>query len=102
MELYILTALVFIYIITAFAGDSLLTKRIWALAFVVSFLLMALSLSALKLSNEDVMLAAGQFNWYYFLYVFSALTVAVGLINMWIYRRQIWQLCQKSDSESKE
>lgn len=102
MELYILTALVFIYIITAFAGDSLLTKRIWALAFAVSFLLMALSLSALKLSTEDVMLAAGQFNWYYFLYVFSALTVAVGLINMWIYRRQIWQLCQKSDSESKE
>ncbi len=102
MELYILTALVFIYIITAFAGNSLLTKRIWALAFAVSFLLMALSLSALKLNGEDVMLAAGQFNWYYFLYVFSVLTVAVGLINMWIYRRQIWQLCQKSDSESKE
>ncbi|MBQ8482253.1 MAG: hypothetical protein IJ532_06945 [Alphaproteobacteria bacterium] len=102
MELYILTALIFIYIITAFAGNNLLTKQIWALAFAASFLLMALSLSALKLNGEDVMLSAGQFNWYYFLYVFSALTVAIGVINMWIYRRQLWQLCRKSAEDSKE
>ncbi|MBR1600345.1 MAG: hypothetical protein IJ677_02065 [Alphaproteobacteria bacterium] len=102
MELYILIALIFIYVITAFAGNSLLTKRIWALAFLASFILMALSLSALKLDGEDVMLSAGQFNWYYFLYVFSALTVAIGAINIWIYRRQLWQLCQKDDSVSKE
>ena len=102
MELYILTALIFIYVITVFAGNSLLTRRIWALAFGVSFLLMALSLSALKLNGEDIMLSAGQFNWYYFLYVFSALSVAIGLINMWIYRHEIWRLCQKSEEDDKE
>ena len=48
------------------------------------------------------MLSAGQFNWYYFLYVFSALSVAIGLINMWIYRREIWRLCQKSEEDDKE
>lgn len=95
MEIYVLTALVFIYIVTAAAGGELLTRRIWALALVVSVLLMTLALGALRLNNEDVMLSAGQFNWYYFLYMFSALTAAVGFINLWIYRRELWNLCRK-------
>ena len=102
MEIYILSALVFIYIITAFTENRVLTKRIWTFAFITSCALMGISLSALKLSGEDVMLSAGQFNWYYFLYVFSALSVAVGLINAWIYRRELWHLCQKSDDDNKE
>lgn len=102
MEIYILIALIFIYLITAFAGNPHTTKRIWALAYIISFVLMALSLSALKLNGEDIMLSAGEFNWYYFLYIFSALLVAVGLINMWIYRHELWRLCQKSDDDDKE
>ena len=102
MEIYILIALIFIYIITAFAGNRQITKRIWALAFIFSFILTGLSLSALKLNGEDIMLSAGQFNWYYFLYIFSALSVAIGLINMWIYRHELWQLCRKSDDNDKE
>lgn len=102
MEIYILLALIFIYIITAFTENNLLTKRIWALAFIISFLLMGISLSLLKLNGEDIMLSAGQFNWYYFLYIFSALSVAVGLINAWIYRHELWRLCRKSDDDDKE
>lgn len=102
MEIYILIALIFIYVITSVVSNNLLTKKIWALAFAVSFLLMGVSLSLLKLNGEDIMLSAGQFNWYYFLYIFSALTVAIGVINIWIYRREIWQLCQKSAEDDKE
>lgn len=102
MEIYILTALIFIYIITAFAGNPQITKRIWALALICSFILTGISVSALKLNGEDIMLSAGEFNWYYFLYIFSALSVAVGLINMWIYRHELWQLCRKSDDDDKE
>ena len=102
MEIYILTALIFIYIITAIVGNKVLTRKIWALAYIISFVLTALSLSALKLNGEDIMLSAGEFNWYYFLYIFAALLVAVGLINMWIYRHELWRLCQKSDDDDKE
>jgi len=102
MEIYILTALIFIYFITVIVGNKMLTRKIWALAFVITFVLMALSLSALKLNGEDIMISAGQFNWYYFLYIFSALCVATGLINMWIYRRELWKLCQKSTDDNKE
>ena len=102
MEIYILLALIFMYIITIVIEDDLLIKRIWTLALIMSFVLMGISLIALKLNGEDVMLSAGQFNWYYFLYIFSALSVAIGLINLWIYRRQLWHLCQKDKYESKE
>ena len=37
MEIYILIALIFIYLITAFAGNPHTTKRIWALAYIISF-----------------------------------------------------------------
>ena len=102
MEIYILLALIFIYIITSFIENSLLTKRIWTMAFIVSFMLMGISLSLLKLNGEDIMLSAGQFNWYYFLYVFAALSVAIGIINIWIYRRELWHLCRKSQDDDKE
>ena len=102
MEIYILLALIFIYIITAFIENSLLTKRIWTLAFIISFVLMAISLSLLKLNGEDIMLSAGQFNWYYFLYIFATLSVAIGIINIWIYRRELWHLCRKSQDDDKE
>lgn len=101
MEIYLLTALIFIYVITALAGNKQLTQKIWILAFAMSFVLMSVSLSAIRLNGEDVMLNAGQFNWYYFLYIFAALTVAVGLINMWIYRRELWHLWQNQEEETK-
>ena len=100
MEIYLLTALIFIYLITVLVGNKQLTRKIWAMAFAMSFVLMSVSLSALRLNGEDVMLNAGQFNWYYFLYVFSALTVAVGVINMWIYRRELWSLWQSPKDET--
>ena len=102
MEIYILLALVFIYVITALAENSLLTRRIWILAFIISFMLMGASLSAIHLDNEDIMLSAGQFNWYYFLYLFSTLSFTVGVINMWIYRRELLQLCRKESDDNKE
>jgi len=100
MEIYLLTALIFIYLITVLVGNKQLIRKIWAMAFAMSFVLMGVSLSALRLNGEDVMLNAGQFNWYYFLYVFSALTVAVGVINMWIYRRELWSLWQSPKDET--
>jgi len=102
MEFYLLIALIFIYIISAFTGNRHTVKRFWTMAFIFSFILMGISLGTLRLSNEDVMLNAGQFNWYYFLYIFSALCLAVGFINLWIYRHELLGLCKKNDATDKE
>lgn len=99
MELYILIALLFIYIVTAVIGSSQHTKRIWMMAWVLSFIMLGISLSAVRITNQDVMLNAGQFNWYYFLYIFGALTVALALINMWIYRHNLWNLWSQNTDE---
>lgn len=102
MELYIIAALFFVYIITAVANNKLLVYRIWTTAFIFSFVCLAISICFLRTSGQDVMLTANEWNWYYFLYLFSALSLALGLINCWMYRHFIWNLFRnKSSSENQ-
>jgi len=93
MELYLLSALIFIYIITLLVGISpRVIQKIWTLAFIFANILTAFSLFALRFKQQDIMLSADTFNWYYFLYIFGMLTLALGIINLWIYRRGLWHL----------
>lgn len=92
MEIYIIAALAFVYIITALFDNENTVRKIWTLSFICAAFLTSGALFALRVKHQDVMMTADNFNWYFFLYVFGALAFALGLINLWIYRRALWQM----------
>ncbi len=104
MELYILAVLLFIYMITVIVNNADTVRKIWTCAFIVAGFLSAVSLFALRIKHQDVMLAADNLNWYFFLYVFGAMAFALGIINLWIYRRALWQMLHSAsaDNSAKE
>ena len=102
MEIYVLAALVFVYIITALTGNQNLVRKIWTLSFICAAFLTAGALFALRVKHQDVMLTADNFNWYFFLYVFGALAFALGLINLWIYRRALWNMLRAQAAEPEK
>lgn len=99
MELYLLSALLLVYILTGFIIQKTLVRRIWTLAFIISFAATALAITLLRINGQDVMMTAGELNWYYLLYLFGSLSVVLGLINMWMYRRALWHILTASDAE---
>ena len=104
MELYLIIALFFIYLITAFTGSKILVKKIWTTAFIAAFLIACTALLFLRVTRQDVMLSADTFNWYYVLYIAGSLALVLGLINLWIYRLPLWHLFRSdiSEPENKE
>ncbi len=38
------------------------------------------------------MMSASQLNWYYMLYLFGSMSVVLGAINLWMYRKPMWQI----------
>ena len=69
MEIYVFAALLFMYIITTIAGNTLFVRRIWTTAFIGAAFLTSGALLALRIRHQDVMLTADNFNWYFFLYL---------------------------------
>ena len=86
MELYILAGLTFVYVITVMTESKVLVRKIWTIAFITAFAVSAIALMLLRVTKQDVMMTADTFNWYYVLYVFGAMSMALGIINLWIYR----------------
>ncbi len=87
MELYLFLALFLMYLLMNFFVKTNVQRKIWTLAFVVAFVITAISIAFIHVSNQDVMMSANQLNWYYLLYLFCSLSVVLGVINLWIYRR---------------
>lgn len=102
MEAYLFVALLFVYVITAVAGNQNTVRKIWTLSFICAAFLTAGALFALRVKHQEVMMTADNFNWYFFLYVFGALAFALGLINLWMYRRALWQMLRSSENAQKE
>lgn len=103
MELYLLITLLFIYLITAAMVNKDVVHRIWTLAFIAAFVVTVVAIGFLRVTNQDVMMSADNLNWYYLLYIFGSMSVVLGLINLWMYRRPLWQiLSAKDDSDTKE
>ncbi|MDO4162646.1 MAG: hypothetical protein Q4D80_06580 [Pseudomonadota bacterium] len=103
MELYLLITLLFIYLITAAMVNKDVVHRIWTLAFIAAFVVTAVAIGFLRVTNQDVMMSADNLNWYYLLYIFGSMSVVLGLINLWMYRRPLWQiLSAKDDGDTKE
>ena len=80
MEVFLFIALVFVYILTAFAVPDLIVKRIWLLGFVGAFLLTALSVLFIHTGRQTVLMQENEMNWYYFLYLFGSISVILGAI----------------------
>lgn len=99
MEIFLFIALVFVYVLTAFAVPELIVKRIWFLGFSASFLLTALSVLFIHSGRQTVLMQENEMNWYYFLYLFGSISVILGAINLWIYRKFVFKLFLGSDLE---
>ena len=92
MELYMFFAFSLFYIITVIMLDDVLRKRIWMIAFILSFVATSIAIMFIKAGKQDVMMNVGEMNWYYFLYLFGMVSVVMGLFNLWIYRRELWKM----------
>ncbi len=98
MEIYLLSAMILFYIITAVALSDRLLRKIWLAAFLLAFIITFIALSFLHFSNQAVMMNAAELSWYYLLYLFATIMSVLGIINFWMFRRQIWSTLS-ADSE---
>ena len=92
MEVFLFIALFFIYVLTAFTVPQKIVKRIWILGYIISFLITAMSIMFVSTSKQTVLMQESELNWYYFLYLFGSISVILGLINIWIYKKQIIEM----------
>lgn len=99
MELYLFFAFLLFYIITAFLLSERLKEKIWMIAFIISFAATSIAIAFVKVSQQDVMMNAEQLNWYYFLYLFGMISVVLGVFNLWIYRKPLWNIIFGTDDE---
>lgn len=102
MELYIITALLIVYFITVVSVSPHNRRKIWTLAFITAFTLTAIAIFFIRGNTQDVMLATNEFNWYYFVYLFGSVSVALGLLNIWIYRSSLWDLLFSSHNDEDD
>ncbi len=102
MELYLFFAFLLLYIITAYTLPRRLQRKIWTTAFIVSFAVTSASIGFVRLSRQDVMLDANQLNWYYVLFLFGMISVALGIFNLWMYRGALWQILFQSTEDSDD
>jgi hypothetical protein len=102
METYLFIALVFIYILTAFMLPKVILRRIWTIAFITSFIVTAISIFYIKLYAEDTLMKVGEINWYYILYVFGSISIILGSILLWIYKKALYQLFINNEDEEIE
>lgn len=104
MEIYLLVAVIVVYIMTALLMDQYKVRRIWTLAFMAASILTAVAIVFVHIYHQTVLLGANPLNWYYLLYLFAASAVVLGLINAWMYRGAIWRIMrvEPETDENKE
>lgn len=99
MEIYLLLAFLLLYILMALFVSKNVMHKIWTLAFMAAFVITAISIAFLRVNNQDVMMSASELNWYYVLYLFGSLSVVLGLINVWMYRKPLVEMFLDTSSE---
>lgn len=92
MELYLFFAFLLLYVITSFLLSEDMLRKIWTLAFILSFVVTSIAIGFVRLSRQDVMMDANQLNWYYILFLFGMVSVALGAFNLWMYRKPLWKI----------
>lgn len=97
MELYLFFAFLLLYVITAYMVPQRLQRKIWTLSFIASFVVTSIAIGFVRISQQNVMLDANQLNWYYILFLFGMISVALGVFNLWMYRKPLWRIMFDSD-----
>ncbi|MBR5154475.1 MAG: hypothetical protein IKW58_01985 [Alphaproteobacteria bacterium] len=92
METYLFITLIFVYILTAFMLPKNILKRIWTIAYILSFIITSISIFYIKLYATDTLMKVGELNWYYILYVFGSISIILGLIMLWLYKKPLINL----------
>ncbi len=101
MEIYLLLALFLMYIITAIFLEKNILQRIWLGAFVIMFAVTAGALGFWRFTNQEVMMNVAAISWYYILYLSLSLTVVLGAVNLWLFRRQLWRVLSENDDDAQ-
>ena len=101
MELYLFLAFILLYILMSFFVQKNVLRKIWTLAFVVAFVVTAVAIGFLRVNNQDVMMNANELNWYYMLYLFGSMSVVLGAINLWMYRKPLFGIFFGSDDDNE-
>lgn len=102
MELYLFLAMFLVYVVTAFFTNSNIHRKIWTSAFILAFVITAFAIGFLRVSNQDVMMSANNLNWYYLLYLFGSMSVILGLINLWMYRKGLWNIFTNKEEDKEK
>lgn len=101
MEIFLFIALLFIYVLTAFTVPGVIVKRVWILAYVFAFVITAVSIMFISTGKQTVLMQESEMNWYYFLYLFGSMSVILGLINLWIYRKPLKKIFSDENEEDE-
>lgn len=99
MEIYLLVTLVLVYVLTVFMIKKHSRQRLWLIAFMIAFVITGVALSFLRFTNQDIMMNAAELSWYYILYLFASIMIALGVINLWVFRHSIWGILFNNDEE---
>ena len=102
IELYLIIAFFIIYLITAIALNTANVRKIWTLAFILSFALTAGAIFMIRGHTQNVMLSTNEFNWYYFVYLFGIISVALGILNLWIYHTPLWHIIFNKEKDDDD
>ena len=99
METYLFIALFFIYALTAFIIPLKIRQRIWTAAYIIACAITAAAIIFIKLYAADTLMKVGELNWYYILYVFGSISIILGLINLWMYKKGLINIFFNRDEE---
>lgn len=99
MEIYLFIALVFMYILTVMMLPRRVQKKIWTSAYIVSFAITCVAIFFIRSYAKDMLMQAGELNWYYILYVFGAISTILGAINLWMYKKGVIALFSAADDD---
>lgn len=109
MELYLFAALVLMYILMAIFVRKNVQLKVWTTAYIVSFIVTAIAIAFLHVNRQDVMISVDQLNWYYLLYLFGSLSVVLGVINVWMFRKGLIKIfftksndCDNDDDDDED
>lgn len=102
MEMYLFLAFALMYILMTLFVNQNVQRKIWTLAFIVAYLITAISIAFLHMTNQDVMMSANQLNWYYLLYLFGSLSVVLGVINLWMYRHGLIKIFMSKEKDDDD
>lgn len=99
METYLFIALLFIYLLTVLLLPLRIRQRIWTAAYIFASIITATAIIFIKIYSADTLMRVGELNWYYILYVFGSISIILGIINLWMYKKGIMEIFSTADNQ---